>query len=75
MIPFMPGRYVPEEEEWLRLGPLRRMKESSRLWRTYLLLGGSLDPDPDPQSPFRFSQVPGEMLADRRAGMHHLRRR
>lgn len=37
---------------WYALTPLQRLEESSKLWETYLTLGGSLDPEPDSQSPF-----------------------
>ncbi len=42
----------PEWIEWHLLTPQERWRESQKLWETYLALGGSLDPDPDPQSPF-----------------------
>ncbi|MGO8766318.1 MAG: hypothetical protein ACLQSR_14420 [Limisphaerales bacterium] len=38
--------------EWYRLTPVQRWQESEKLWQVYLALGGSLDPEPDPQSPF-----------------------
>jgi hypothetical protein len=38
--------------EWYRLTPLERWRETSKLWQFYLEVGGSLDPEPDPQSPF-----------------------
>jgi hypothetical protein len=38
--------------EWYRLTPEQRWLESEKLWQTYLALGGSLDPEPDTQSPF-----------------------
>jgi hypothetical protein len=41
-----------EWAEWYRLTPVQRWLESEKLWRTYLALGGSLDPEPDTQSPF-----------------------
>jgi len=31
-----------EWQEWYALTPLERLEESSKLWRTYLELGGSL---------------------------------
>ena len=45
---------VVEEEllEWYLMSPAERWVESQRLWATFLLLGGSLDPEPDSQSPF-----------------------
>jgi hypothetical protein len=39
-------------KEWYRLTPIERMHESMKLWRFYLDAGGSLDPEPDSQSPF-----------------------
>ena len=41
-----------EWAEWYRLSPLQRWEESQKLWPTYLAPGGSLDPEPDSQSPF-----------------------
>ena len=37
---------------WYALSPGKRFLESARLWETYLALGGSLEPEPDTQSPF-----------------------
>lgn len=41
-----------EWAEWYRMTPSQRWIETGKLWSTYLLLGGSLDPEPDTQSPF-----------------------
>lgn len=41
-----------EWADWYALTPQQRWEESSKLWQTYLALGGSLDPEPDTQSPF-----------------------
>ena len=41
-----------EWAEWYRLTPQERFQESMKLWETYLALGGSLEPEPDTQSPF-----------------------
>ena len=38
--------------EWYRLTPIERWHESMKLWQFYLQAGGSLDPEPDSQSPF-----------------------
>jgi len=38
--------------EWYRLTPAERWRESAQLWEAYLAMGGSLDPEPDTQSPF-----------------------
>ncbi len=67
--------FVDEAEEWLRLTPAERFLESGKLWALYLVLGGSLDPEPDPQSPFYVPETPRPGAAYWRAGVHHLRRR
>jgi hypothetical protein len=41
-----------EWAEWYSLTPQERFRESEKLWETFLLFGGSLDPEPDTQSPF-----------------------
>jgi hypothetical protein len=48
---------LTEEEEWLNLTPEQRLEESGKLWDLYLAMGGSLDPEPDPQSPFHFPDL------------------
>ena len=50
-----------EEEllEWYRMTAEERWAESQRLWATFRLLGGSLDPEPDSQSPFDFQGMRG----------------
>jgi hypothetical protein len=42
----------PEWLEWYLMTPRQRWEESAKVWQTYLALGGSLDPQPDSQSPF-----------------------
>ena len=44
--------FIDETIEWLHLTPGRRLLETTKLWKFYLALGGSLDPEPNPQSPF-----------------------
>ena len=44
--------FIDEPEEWISLSPAERFEESAKLWKIYLSLGGSLDPQPDSQSPF-----------------------
>lgn len=39
-------------DEWYSLTPAERWAATDQLWDMYLALGGSLDPEPDPQSPF-----------------------
>ena len=46
-----------ETEEWLHLTPAERLLETTKLWQLYLSLGGRLDPEPDPQSPFYFQDL------------------
>ena len=76
----MPAPISPEElvgvewASWYRLTPLQRWEESAKLWQTYLTLGGSLDPEPDTQSPFFDGSSPGAMSAHGRAGLRVLRR-
>lgn len=38
--------------DWYRLSPAERWNETEKLWAFYLTVGGSLDPEPDSQSPF-----------------------
>lgn len=39
-------------QEWYALTPLQRWQESMKIWQFYLQVGGTLDPEPDSQSPF-----------------------
>ena len=64
-----------EQAEWAKLTPLERYIESCKLWSTYLALGGSLDPEPDSQSPFNFPELECAVPADGRSGVHFIRRR
>ena len=64
-----------EWREWSRLTPQERWEENGRLWQTYLSLGGSLDPQPDSQSPFDFPELERAVPADRRSSLYPLRRR
>ena len=64
-----------EDIEWWSLTPAQRLCESEKLWETYLALGGSLDPEPDTQSPFHAPEASGSGAAHGRAGVHCLRRR
>lgn len=64
------------EEEWLEwysLQPEERWKETETLWKFYLSTGGSLDREPDSQSPFDpfYSQNKGPLNG--RPSMHSLR--
>ena len=63
-----------EWAEWYRLTPQERWAESQKLWSTYIALGGSLDPEPDTQSPFFDADEWRPAPADGRAGVRVMRR-
>ncbi len=63
-----------EWAEWYRMSPQQRWKASERLWATFLALGGSLDPEPDTQSPFFDARAPRSRVAHGRASVRVLRR-
>lgn len=64
----------PEWADWYRLTPRERWEESARLWHHYVAMGGSLDPEPDPQSPFYDPQTSGRPPVDGRPGLRVIRR-
>jgi hypothetical protein len=64
----------PEWAEWYRMTPAERWAESAKLWTAYLELGGSLDPEPDTQSPFYDAAAPGPVPAHGRPGVRIVRR-
>ncbi len=66
--------YEPEWVAWFRLTPEQRWRESARLWRHYIAMGGTLDPEPDPQSPFYDPDERGRMSVDGRSGVRVVRR-
>jgi hypothetical protein len=63
-----------EWAEWYLLDPRRRWAETEKLWETYLALGGSLDPEPDTQSPFFDAEEWREVSADGGTGVRAVRR-
>jgi hypothetical protein len=63
-----------EWAEWYRLTPVQRWLESEKLWQTSLALGGSLDPEPDTQSPFFDARASRPRPAYGRTGVRVLRR-
>src|SRR5438445_2190606 len=65
----------PETLAWWSLTPGQRFLESQRLWATFLTLGGSLDPEPDWQSPFYFSKTSSPRAAHGGPGLYSIRRR
>ena len=58
---------------WYALSPSERFLESEKLWETYLALGGSLEPEPDTQSPFFDPEEWRENAPHGGTGMHILR--
>lgn len=60
--------------EWYAMSPLERWYESAKLWQFYLEAGGSLDPEPDSQSPFDAVVPHGTPPAYGRPGLRVLRR-
>ena len=65
------------EEEWLdwyRLSPRQRWNETSKLWDFYLAIGGSLEPEPDSQSPFSSAFTPSPLPSHGRPGVRAIRR-
>ena len=66
---------LPDEwKEWLELQPLERFARSERMLVEYIAMGGSLDPDPDPTSPFDVSEEWRPDLTHGRTGLRLLRR-
>ena len=61
-------------KEWYRLSPLERWHESMKMWQFFLTVKGSLDPEPDPQSPFDDFLPRGAAPAYGRTGLRILRR-
>lgn len=66
--------YDEEWEEWYRMTPQDRWLESERLWATFLALGGSLDPEPDSQSPFFDESAWGPLPSHGGTGLRSIRR-
>lgn len=63
-----------EQAEWYSMTPMERWRESGKLWEVYLEMGGSLDPEPDTQSPFFDPEAPISRPADGRSGLRVVRR-
>ena len=70
-----PEEIVGEEwGSWYRLSPQERWHESEKLWQVYLHFGGSLEPEPDTQSPFFDPSAPNTQTANGQSDMCVLRR-
>ena len=63
-----------EWAEWYLLSPRERWAKSQALWAAFLMLEGSLDAEPDTQSPFYDPDLPGARAPDGRPGVRVLRR-
>ncbi len=63
-----------EWEAWQLMTPQERWRESMKLWEFYLAMGGSLDPEPDSQSPFDPDYTPSSVPADGGPGVRVIRR-
>ena len=59
----------PEWLEWFDMTPSDRFAESERLLAQYLEMGGTLDPEPDTQSPFFDPDEWREICRDGRTGV------
>jgi hypothetical protein len=46
-----------EWQAWYRLTPQERWRHSMKIWEWYVSVGGSLEPEPDPQSPFYYEEL------------------
>lgn len=63
-----------EWAEWYQMTPAARWAESAKLWAAFLDLGGSLDPEPDTDSPFFDAGAPGAEPPHGRPGVRLIRR-
>ena len=63
-----------EWAEWYRLTPAQRWLESEKLWEAFFMLGGSLDSEPDTQSPFFHPRTSRPRPAHGRSGLRLVRR-
>ncbi|HJT35457.1 MAG TPA: hypothetical protein VJ783_25750 [Pirellulales bacterium] len=63
-----------EWAEWYGMTLRERWAETEKMWTMYLALGGSLEPEPDTQSPFFDPETSGASTPDGRPGMRVVRR-
>ena len=76
MLPIVSAIEYPPDEwaDWYQLTPQERWEQSQALWPVFLALGGTLDPEPDTQSPFFDPDEWRPCAADGRPGLRVLRR-
>jgi hypothetical protein len=73
--PAMTFRYGDDEwDDWYMMTPAQRWAESAGLWTFYIEAGGSLDPEPDSQSPFDAAFERRPLSPHGRTGVRVLRR-
>ncbi len=72
----MNTQWLQEDEwlDWYRLTPAERWHESQKLWSFFLSIGGSLDPEPDSESPFDSFYAQRARTAHGGTGMRVIRR-
>ncbi len=73
-IDYLHNEIDPEWEDWYRLTPAERWNQTDLLWQYFLSIGGSLDKEPDPESPFFDAGARSAGPADGWAGVRVLRR-
>ena len=66
--------YGEEVAQWMGLTPRQRWIESTNLAAWYHALGGTSDPDPDPQSPFYDPEERRPRPVDGETGLRIIRR-
>ena len=71
----MIAQWMIEDEwlDWYRLTPEQRWSETQKLWAFYLEVGGSLDTEPDSQSPFDTHFTQRSRVAHGGTGMYMVR--
>lgn len=72
----MKKSWMVEDEwwDWYHLTPADRWRESQKLWQFYLSSGGTLNSEPDSQSPFDPLYSQGEGTFNGGASLRSIRR-
>lgn len=60
--------------ELIHLSYAERLRRFAKNWEVFRSYGGTLEPDPDPQSPFFDPKISPESFVDGRSGVHIVRR-